>query len=68
MVKKYLEQSVISVIEQTYNNWELIFWNNVSDDNSKKIINKFTDRRIKYFEADCFKKLYEFKKLSNTKS
>ena len=66
--EKYLEQSLISVIEQTYNNWELIFWNNVSDDNSKKIINKFTDRRIKYFEADCFKKLYESRNLAIQKA
>jgi glycosyltransferase involved in cell wall biosynthesis len=56
--EKYLEQSVKSIIDQTYNNWELIFWDNQSTDNSKKIIHKFTDDRIKYFKSENFKKLY----------
>ena len=28
--EKYLEQSIKSIISQTYKNWELIFWDNVS--------------------------------------
>ena len=35
--EKYLRQSIDSVISQTYNNWELIFWDNQSDDKSEKI-------------------------------
>ena len=34
--EKYLKQSVISIINQTYTNWELIFFDNQSKDNSKK--------------------------------
>ena len=38
---KFLKQSVNSVISQTYKNWELIFWDNVSQDESIKIISQF---------------------------
>ena len=36
--EKYLLQSINSVLEQKYKNWELIFWDNKSTDNSKKIL------------------------------
>jgi glycosyltransferase involved in cell wall biosynthesis len=47
--EKYLKESLDSLFKQTYKNWELIFLDNDSTDNSKKIINKFKDKRIKYF-------------------
>ena len=56
---RYLEESVKSIIAQTYQNWELIFWDNVSSDESEKIINNFSDDRIKYYKSTDFKKLYE---------
>ena len=66
--EKYLEQSVKSIIAQTYNNWELIFWDNQSTDNSKNIIYKFSDNRIKYFKSTSFKKLYESRNLAIQKA
>ncbi len=57
--EKYLKQSVISIINQTYTNWELIFFDNQSKDNSKKILRKFKDKRIKYFKSKKFLNLYE---------
>ncbi len=51
--EKYIKESVYSVINQTYKNWEIIFWDNVSTDSSSKIIKSFDDSRIKYF---CAKK------------
>ena len=66
--EKYLEQSVKSVITQSYKNWELIFWDNVSKDNSKKIIDKFSDNRIKYFKSKSFNKLYESRNLAIKKA
>ncbi len=46
---KFLKSALFSVINQTYKNWELIFWDNNSLDNSKKIANSFKDQRIKYY-------------------
>ena len=34
--EKFLNKSVKSVLDQSYKNWELIFWDNKSTDNSKK--------------------------------
>ncbi len=61
---KFLEQSINSIILQTYKNWELIFWDNVSQDESKKILNKFSDNRIKYFKSQKFNRLYESRNLA----
>ena len=57
--EKYLEQSLKSIISQTYYNWELIFWDNLSTDKSKVIVESFKDKRIKYFSSEKFLKLYE---------
>ena len=50
--ENYIKESVNSVINQTYNNWEIIFWDNVSTDSSSKIIKSYNDPRIKYFYAE----------------
>lgn len=57
--EKFLGEAVSSVLRQTYKNWELVFWNNLSTDNSEKIINKIKDPRIKYFESDNHTTQYE---------
>ena len=66
--QKYLEDSIKSVTAQTYQNWELIFWDNASTDNSKQVINNFSDARIKYFKSENFKKLYESRNLAIKKT
>tara|TARA_Y100000768_G_scaffold375956_1_gene347387 strand:- start:954 stop:1787 length:834 start_codon:yes stop_codon:yes gene_type:complete len=48
--EEYLENAIRSVISQSYNNWELIFFNNASTDASKEIFFSFQDERLKYFE------------------
>jgi len=57
--QKYLYRSIKSILNQKYSNWELIFWDNCSTDQSKKIFFKFTDHRLKYFKSNKFKILYE---------
>lgn len=47
--ERYLQQSLKSILNQKYKNWELIFFDNFSKDNSKKIFNSFKDSRLKYF-------------------
>ena len=65
--QEFLKHSIESVISQTYKNWELIFWDNKSTDNSSKILKKYKDKRIKYFYAKKKTTLYRSKKLSYKK-
>ena len=39
--EKYLKETIQSIYNQTYENWEIIFWDNLSTDNSKKIAKSF---------------------------
>jgi glycosyltransferase involved in cell wall biosynthesis len=43
----YVRKSIISVLEQTYENFELIIINDGSTDNSLSVIQQFNDSRIK---------------------
>ena len=47
--EQYLHESLNSIINQKYSNWELIFWNNQSNDQTEKIVKSYKDKRIKYF-------------------
>lgn len=49
--EKYIEQTIKSIQNQTYNNWELILIDDCSNDSSLKIIKKIIekDKRIKYY-------------------
>lgn len=56
---KYLSRCLKSIINQTKKNWEVIFFDNQSTDNSKEIFEKFKDYRFKYFLSSKFIKLYK---------
>ena len=45
---KFLKKAIDSVIRQNYSNWELIIIDNNSVDETFKIINSYTDSRIKH--------------------
>ena len=47
--EKYLHEAINSVCAQTYKNWELIFWDKNSRENSKNIVKRLEDTRIKYY-------------------
>tara|TARA_Y100000991_G_scaffold214904_1_gene203782 strand:- start:875 stop:1792 length:918 start_codon:yes stop_codon:yes gene_type:complete len=66
--EKYLEDAINSVINQTYQNWELIFWDNCSSDKSSQIVNSFKDKRIKYYLAKQFSSLGAARNLAISKS
>ena len=55
----FLERALLSVVNQTYQDWELIFYNNASTDNSKKIFLSHSDKRFKYYECEIKKNLVE---------
>ena len=39
--ESYLKEAIESVYEQTYDNWEIIFWDNCSTDDSSYIAKSF---------------------------
>jgi len=49
--ERYLREAINSIYEQTYENWEIIFWDNASVDNSA-LIAKSYDKRLRYFLAE----------------
>tara|TARA_E500000178_G_C17028693_1_gene759352 strand:- start:1925 stop:2827 length:903 start_codon:yes stop_codon:yes gene_type:complete len=66
--EKFLEESVNSILNQTFSNWELIFWDNASTDNSLKIIKLFKDKRIKVFKSKINYPLGQARNLALQKS
>lgn len=56
--EKYLHEAIKSVLSQTYSNWEIIFWDNCSSDDSSKIFKSYKDSRLKYFSAPSHEVLY----------
>lgn len=49
---KYLREAIDSVYAQTYTNWEIIFWDNVSTDSSAVIARSYQDGRMRYFRGE----------------
>ena len=47
--ESYLADAIKSILLQTYNNFEVIFWDNQSYDNSASIYKSFKDKRLKYY-------------------
>ena len=64
----YLKEALNSIISQTYQNWELIFWDNLSTDNSRKIFEDFKDKRFKYFLSKEHTVLYHARNLAIRKT
>ena len=49
--EKYLREALDSILNQNYQNWELIFWDNQSTDNSAHLFKIYKDPRFKYILA-----------------
>ena len=49
--ENYIEESVLSIINQSYLNWELLIYNDASNDNTLTILNNFKDERITIFNS-----------------
>ena len=47
--EQYIGETIQSVLNQTYTDWELIIVDDCSSDNSLKVIKSFDDDRIKLF-------------------
>ena len=66
--ERYLDQAIESVLKQTYTNWEIIFWDNKSIDNTSKIIRSYKDQRIKYYYSEEYNKLGKARNLALDKA
>ena len=57
--EEFLSEAIESVLGQTYQNWEIVFWDNVSTDSSGIIFKQFADPRFRYYLAEKHTPLYE---------
>ena len=64
----YLADALKSIISQTYKNFEVIFWDNQSHDNSAFIYKSFKDKRLKYYYAKKHTSLYRARNLALKKT
>ena len=64
----YLERAIKSILDQTYQNWEVVFWDNKSEDLSSNIIKNFKDDRIHYHMADTHSTLYDSRNKAITRT
>lgn len=64
----FIKKSVNSVLNQSYKNWEIIFLDNCSTDNTKNIIRKYKDSRIRYFKTKNHLSLANARNLALTKA
>jgi glycosyltransferase involved in cell wall biosynthesis len=49
--ERYLKEAIESVMKQTYENWEIIYWDNRSTDSSLKIANSINCNKLKCYLA-----------------
>ena len=63
-----MQQALNSIEKQSYKNWELIFWDNRSTDNSKNIFKSFKNKKFKYYISKKHTSLYKARNLAIKKS
>ena len=66
--EKFIDRSLSSVFAQTYKNFEIIFFDNFSNYNTKKIIKSYKDKRIYYYRSNKYLKLYDARNKAIKKS
>ena len=55
----YLPEALDSVLAQTFEDWEIVFWDNQSTDRSAEIFKSYADPRFRYWYAPDHTLLYE---------
>lgn len=49
--EEFLHEAIDSIYSQTYKDWEIIFWDNASLDNSAEIAHRYCDGKLRYFRS-----------------
>ena len=62
--EKFIESAIKSLLNQTHKNWQLIFYNNSSNDKSLEIVESFQDDRIKCFTSNKLLNLGQIRRLA----
>ena len=66
---KFLKKSIKSVIAQSYKNWELVIFDNCSNDNTKlEVLKVKKNKKIKYFRSKKLVTLYHARNLAIKKT
>ena len=66
--ERYLREAIDSVFAQTYEDWEIIFWEDkASEDNSENIAKSYGEK-LRYFRADVSLPLYGSRNLALQKA
>ena len=66
--EKYLREAIDSIFAQTYEDWEIIFWeDNASTDKSQKIAKSY-GHKLRYFRSDVSLPLYGSRNLAVQKA
>ncbi len=65
--EQFLREAIDSIYAQTYQNWEIIFLDNASTDNSAQIAQSY-DNRLQYFSTKRFTPLGEARELAANKA
>ena len=66
--EEFLETSINSILNQSYKNFEIIFFDNNSTDQSLEIIKKINSEKIKIYQSKKLLKLYNARNLAISKS
>ena len=66
--ERFLRQALDSILSQTYQNWEVIFWDNQSTDKSAEIYKSYNEKRFKYFYSPKHTLVAEARNLAIDKS
>lgn len=56
--EEYVREAIESVVDQTYRDWEIVFWDNGSTDRSGEIAREY-EPRLRYFRSEETVPLYE---------
>ena len=66
--QKYLSKCIQSIFLQKYTNWEIIFYDNCSDDDSLNIVKSFKSKKIRIFKSKKKIKLYSARNAAISKA